>query len=514
MNKGQYEINYNFNYKNPVASTGARIILVGTAHVSEKSVAEVNEVIDKERPDIVAVELDKGRYRALKGKEEPKEINIKELLSGGKFYYFLLHWLLAYVQKKIGADTGVKPGAEMLSAIEKAEKTGARIALIDRDIQITLGRFWNKMSFFENLKLFGSLVGASFGMGSDEIDIDTVTQEDVVTQLVSELRKMAPSAASVLLDERNAIMAKNLLDISKEGTVVAVVGAGHREGIQKYLDAPDSIPPIEDMMTLPKKRFSWFRVATIAIIGMVVGLLALLIISGGVSLSTLLTALLYLFIVQGVLSAIGVLIAGGHPLSALTALSLAWFGFLHPFLAIGWLAGFVEAHFRPPASEDFKNILKDEFLFNWEEIPGNDSGRFIQFLAKNYGADWAKGARIERTDDGKTITVYSEKKHISFRLDDEKNKVTAMPDKTARGDVFTAEKVNGKLNIYRPISFKDLMHNKLFRIILVAAFANLGSMIGTFVAIPIIVHYLGITNPLDILRTALDTGFKALRNIL
>jgi pheromone shutdown-related protein TraB len=423
MNNGSYAASYNFNYRDPGLSSGSRIILVGTAHVSEKSVAEVNDVIDREKPDIVAVELCKGRYKALKGEDEVKEINIKEMLSSGKFYYFLLNWLLAYVQKKIGADTGTKPGAEMLSAIEKAEKSGARVALIDRDIQVTLGRFWNKMSFLEKLKLFGSLVAATLGFGTKEIDMDTVTQEDVVTQLVSELRKVAPSAASVLLDERDIFMAKNLIDLSREGKVVAVVGAGHREGIQRYLNAPETIPPVEGLDTVPKKRFSWFKIATVAFMAMVVGILFLLIYSGGVTLTTLATALLYLFITQGILSAVGVLIARGHPLSALTAFSLAWFAFLHPLLAIGWLAGIVEAHFRPPTTDDFKTILKAETV-------------------------------------------------------------------------------------------RELMQNKLFRLILVVGLANLGSMVGTFVAIPIMVHYLNIPNPLEILKTALGTGFNMLKGLL
>jgi pheromone shutdown-related protein TraB len=224
MNNGTYTLSCNFNCKNPLSIPG-KIIIVGTAHVSEKSIAEVNEVIEREKPDIVAVELDKARFQAIKGEEEVKEVNLKELLSGGKFYHFMLHWLLAYVQKKIGADTGVKPGAEMMAAIEQAEKTGAKIALIDRDIQVTLGRFWNRMSFYEKLKLFTSLVGASFGFGSEKIDMETVTNEDVVTQLLGELRKLAPSAAIVLIDERDAFMAKNLLDLANQGKVVAVVGA-------------------------------------------------------------------------------------------------------------------------------------------------------------------------------------------------------------------------------------------------------------------------------------------------
>ncbi len=423
MNNGNYSVSTTFNFKNPASPVSSGIIIVGTAHVSEKSIAEVNEIIEREKPDIVAVELDPGRFHAIKGEtNEPKEINVKELLSDGKFYYFLIHWLLGFVQKKIGDDAGVKPGAEMLAAIQKAESSGMRVALIDRDIQVTLGRFWNKMSFFEKMKLFISLAGASIGIGTKDIDMETVTNEDVVSQLVTELRKMVPSAATVLIDERDAIMAKNLLDLSHEGKVVAVVGAGHREGIKKYIDNPETLPATGEMMTLPKKRFSMIKTATIAIIAMIVGLLALLVFSGGVSLSTLLTALLYLFITQGILSAIGVLIAGGHPLSALTALSLAWFGFLHPFLAVGWLAGLVEAHFRPPTTGDVKNIMKAETL-------------------------------------------------------------------------------------------KELMKNKLFRIILVAGLANLGSMVGTFVAVPILVNYFGIENPLHILRIALENGFNAIMSI-
>lgn len=418
MNNGIYKVTCNFNIQNPTAPQG-RIIIVGTAHVSEKSIAEVNDVIEREKPDIVAVELDKGRFQAIKGEEQVKEINVKELLSGGKFYYFLLHLLLAYVQKKIGADTGVKPGAEMMAAIDQAEKTGAKVALIDRDIQLTLTRFWNRMSFFEKLKLFGSLIGASLGFGSQEIDIDTVTNEDVVTQLVSELRKIAPSAAIVLIDERDAFMAKNLIDLSNQGKVVAVVGAGHRDGIQKYLDKPETIPPIEELSKIPKKGFNWIKAGFIAIFLMIVGMLALLVL-GGYPLEKLLTALLYLFLAQGILSAIGVLIARGHPLSALTAFGLAWFGFLHPFLAIGWLAGLVEMHFRPPTTEDFKTIMKADTM-------------------------------------------------------------------------------------------KELMQNRLFRILLVVGMANLGSMVGTFVAIPIMIHYLGITNPLDILKMALETGFNTIK---
>lgn len=81
-------------------------MLIGTAHVSEKSVAEVKDAIRNLKPDIVAVELCRGRYDALKGNVQEKQVPIKEILTEGKVYYYIIHWLLAYVQKKIGDDMG------------------------------------------------------------------------------------------------------------------------------------------------------------------------------------------------------------------------------------------------------------------------------------------------------------------------------------------------------------------------------------------------------------------------
>lgn len=396
------------------------VVVVGTAHVSQKSIDEVNEIIENVHPDIVAIELCPARYKSLRGGEETREIPVRELLSGDKFYHFMIHWLLSYVQKKIGAEMGVEPGTEMLAAIEKAEEIGAQIALVDRDIQITLQRFWSKMKLSEKIKMAFALIGAMIGIGGGEkIDVDKITESDMVTQLVEELRRYTPSAAEVLIDERDAYITKNLIELSKQGCVVAVVGAGHRAGIQKYLEDPRKLPDTNTLTTVQKKRFNILKIATTLLIGGAILLLGAMILFGQVSLTTILTALAYLFVTQGILSAIGVIIARGHPLSAFTAFSLAWFGFIHPFLAVGWLAGLVEAYFRPPTHDDFKNLTHAE-------------------------------------------------------------------------------------------NFKELMQNKLFRIILVAALANLGSMLGTFVAIPLLVNYLNIPNPLDIIKTAIENVMNML----
>ena len=402
--------------KQAAESQPSKLVLIGTAHVSEKSVDDVKNTIRNLKPDIVAVELCLGRYNALKGNVKETQLPVKEILSEGKIYYYLIHWLLAYMQKKIGEDMGVKPGAEMLSAIEEAEASGAQIALIDRDIQITLQRFWSKMSFVEKIRMLGSLITGLIGMGKGEdIDLESITEQDVVTTLVGELRTFAPTAAEVLIDERDAYLAGNILRASAGGnkTIVAVVGAGHKPGILNYLKNPKSIPPLSSLTQIPKKRFSVGKIVSFGIVGLAIAVFALLLLSG-TSLKLLLIAFAWWFIINGVLSAAGALLAGGHPYSVLTAFSVAWLTSLNPMIAAGWFAGLMEAKQRNPTTEDIKAL-----------------------------------AGIE--------------------------------------------------------NFRDMFKNKFMRVLLVASFANIGSVIGTFLGAWVVIQVAGV-DPREIILS----GFSAL----
>ena len=121
--------------------------IIGTAHVSKESIKEVQEAIITNEPDVVAVELDINRYQnmmAEKNGEEKQDVNIREVIKGDKLSIFLVSMFLSYLQRKIGDDLGVKPGSEMLAAIETAEEIGAKVALIDRDISLTLQRAINQ----------------------------------------------------------------------------------------------------------------------------------------------------------------------------------------------------------------------------------------------------------------------------------------------------------------------------------------------------------------------------------
>ncbi|MCW3134196.1 MAG: TraB/GumN family protein [Methanophagales archaeon] len=421
------------------------IILVGTGHILEKSVKEVEAVIDREEPDVVAVELCEGRYNALKGNVE--DFSIKDAMSGGSPFLILTHWLLAYVQRKMGAELGIEPGADMMAAIKKAEEKGCEVALVDRPIQITMQRFWKKMTFLEKIKMIFSIIFAIGSMGSmrkdmgekggeeegkekeekklmvggmsanKEIELDRITDDDVVTQLMEELREFSPGAATALLDERDAYIAGSLLELQTQTPkgslttnashrkIVAVVGAGHVAGIKNLLSHPELIPPKEELCSLPKRKFG-ITIKNLLGVGLGVALLIILlaVISAGISFHDLLRVLPYWIVINGVLSAAGVVIARGHPLSALTAFSVAWLTSLNPFLAAGWFAGWTEAHFRKPKVEDAKSMLYVE-------------------------------------------------------------------------------------------SLRELMRNKLFKVILVAALANIGSIVGTFIGIGVVGHELGINIP-------------------
>jgi pheromone shutdown protein TraB len=65
---------------------------------------------------------------------------------------------------------------------------------------------------------------------------------------------------------------------------------------------------------------------------------------------------MYWFVINGTFAAIGAALAMGHPLSILTAFSVAWFTSLNPTIAAGWFAGLVEAKVRKPTMADLEYI--------------------------------------------------------------------------------------------------------------------------------------------------------------
>ncbi|NLB00110.1 MAG: TraB/GumN family protein [Methanomicrobiales archaeon] len=344
----------------------AEIHLVGTAHVSKKSIEEVRSAIEGFEPDVVGVELDRGRLTALT--EETAEPSITDILKGGNFGQLLVQWVLTYIQQRIGAETGVKPGSEMLVAIEEAEAHQKPVALIDRDIRITLSRFWGKMGIWEKIKLIGALIYSLVSVEGQEIDVDEFTNQDVVSAAMEEFRKFSPRGAQALIDERDAYLAHQILMLgSRYDRVLAVVGAGHIQGVQRYLDAPETLPPLSTL-TAGVKSLPWGKILGAAVTVLFILLIAAIAFSG-LGLDVLLAALFYWIVINGVLSAVFTLMAGGHPLSAATAFAVSWLTSLNPMLAAGWFAAIVEAKVRKPAVGDFRKIIDAETFSEMRRIP-------------------------------------------------------------------------------------------------------------------------------------------------
>jgi len=219
------------------------IKIIGTAHVSQKSVEEVIEAIGEWNPDVVAIELDQGRYNGLK--QQQQNPDIEEILHSQNFNQLLIQWVLAYIQRKIGMDVGVEPGAEMKAAISETEGKGIELALIDRDIRMTLHRFWASMSIIEKLKMFYALAGSLIVAddASEMIDIEELKKEDFVTVAMDEFHKFSPRGAYALITERDAYMSYHLLQLAQtHERVLAVVGAGHRKGMEGFLSNPKTLP--------------------------------------------------------------------------------------------------------------------------------------------------------------------------------------------------------------------------------------------------------------------------------
>jgi pheromone shutdown-related protein TraB len=209
-----------------------RLFLIGVAHVLPKSVAEVREVIERERPEVVAVELCRSRYLALTGRAE--RASASEVLRGGHLKLSLLSGLLYFLQKRFARQTGMPAGEEMLTAIQRAQEIGARVELIDRDINVTLQRLIDRMPWRERMRLLAELL-LSF-LPSKRVNLERVTDEQIVAQLLDELRRVSPTAYEVLIEERDRYMASRIaMLLSGGGRVACVVGAGHVPGIYERL---------------------------------------------------------------------------------------------------------------------------------------------------------------------------------------------------------------------------------------------------------------------------------------
>jgi pheromone shutdown protein TraB len=218
---------------------GVTYYIVGTAHVSQTSVDEVKAVIADLAPDVVAVELCKPRYEALTQERAFRNLDIFKVIREGRTLYLLAHLALAAYQRRMGAALGVKPGAELLAAVEAGRAAGARVELIDREINTTLKRTWRNIGFWKRSMMLSSMI-----VGGDDGDGEPVTADSIeklkdqkaLSTMLEELARAFPEVKGPLIDERDRYMASKMLDVAKGATDTAL--PAQPVGERAVVDAP------------------------------------------------------------------------------------------------------------------------------------------------------------------------------------------------------------------------------------------------------------------------------------
>jgi pheromone shutdown-related protein TraB len=328
-------------------------ILVGTAHVSKESARLVKSVIEEEKPDTVCVELCQSRFQAIQQKDRWQDTDIIKVIKEKKSFLLLSNLLLASFQKRIAKQFDVKPGEEMITAINTAESIGAQIHLADRDIRTTLSRTWRVMGFWSKIKLVFQL---TLSLGQlDEIkeeDIEKMKQQDVLETLLAEVGKSLPALKSILIDERDQYLAEKIRT-APGNKIVAVVGAGHISGIQKYWDSTIDTRALEQLPPKGKAIGILKWLIPVAIVALFIAGFFY----GGKEAGTDMIA--WWILANGILAGVGAIIALAHPATIISSIVAAPLTSLNPMIAAGWVSGLVEAFSRKPKVKDLERLPED-----------------------------------------------------------------------------------------------------------------------------------------------------------
>ena len=204
------------------------LTIIGTSHIARDSILEVKKTIEEQKPEIVALELDRVRFEALFYNKKHRT-TLKDIMDIG-IKGFLFNLIGAYVENKLGRMVNVKPGSEMKTAIIVAKHIKADIALIDQDVRITLKNLSRAFNWKERFKFLGELIKNIFKREKVSMDLTKVPDKEMVRKLTGKVKKDYPSIYKALIEDRNRVMAQNLYKLMlRDKKIVAVVGEGHED---------------------------------------------------------------------------------------------------------------------------------------------------------------------------------------------------------------------------------------------------------------------------------------------
>lgn len=330
------------------------IILIGTAHVSKQSAEQVKEVIEREQPDAVCVELDEQRYQSIRDKNRWKEMDIFKVIKDKKATLLLMNLMISSFQRRVANQFGIQPGQEMIQGIESAEKAGAKLVLADRNIQITFARIWGNIGMTGKAKLLTQIIFSLFS--NEEIteeEMEKLKSKDMLDSMLQEFTQAFPRLKTPLIDERDQYLAQKIKEAPGK-KIVAVLGAAHIPGVIEQIKKDHDLAALTTRPPKSKapKIIGWL--IPILIVGIILyAFLANPEAGAAITLSWILW--------NGGFAALGAIVALSHPLTILTAFVAAPITTLNPLLAAGWFAGLVEAYLRRPKVADFETLSVDVF---------------------------------------------------------------------------------------------------------------------------------------------------------
>jgi pheromone shutdown-related protein TraB len=332
-----------------VTVDGKDVYLVGTAHLSQESVQDVRTTVEQVKPQTICVELCKSRHQAITQADAWSKMDIFKVIRQKKAMFLLAQLIMSSFYRRLGEKLGIQPGAEMLEGIRLAEQTRAELVLADRDIEITLKRVWGYLGFWSKVKLAVQLTMGIFV--HDEIDADMIEvlkQKDQLETIMAEFAGKFPEIKRRLIDERDTYLAQKIRSAPGR-TVVAVVGAGHVNGIVSQIQQEQDLAKL---MELPPKSI-WPK-----LVGWGVPLLIVALLVYGFTRGTRhgFQNIYIWILVTGGLSAIATAIALGHPLTVLSSFLVAPWTPFHPLIASGMIAALVQAYIKRPRVQDLENL--------------------------------------------------------------------------------------------------------------------------------------------------------------
>jgi pheromone shutdown-related protein TraB len=223
---------------------------------------------------------------------------------------------------------------------------------IDRNIQTTFSRIWNRLTLREKINLLTELVFSTFSNEQiTEAQLEAMKESDMIEQALAQIQGKYTTIKTVLIDERDQYMAAKIKTAPGD-VIVAIIGAAHAQGIKDYLHQSVNL---QELDTVPPKK------VTAKIAGWIIPItiVALIIATFSIDVSLGWQQIKTWVLLNGSFAAVGTALVLAHPLTILVAFVVAPISSLSPLLAVGWFTGLVEAFLNKPTVQDLQNVAKD-----------------------------------------------------------------------------------------------------------------------------------------------------------